>query len=290
MQIPQIKGLAELTSKYNIFIFDIWGVIHAGGDIFPAAIDCIQKLKAAGKRVVFLSNAPRRSIKVMHILQQKGLCPELYEFILSSGQAARNAFEKRDYAILNTIGLNYYKIGDEEDDDILDSLPLKRSNTILMSDFLLGIGLSAKKPNISDYNDTLNDALSRNIPMVCVNPDKEVVRLGKYEPCAGALASYYSEKRGHVIYIGKPYPYIYKLCLAMLGTEDKSKILAVGDSLETDIRGADRVGIDSLLVTSGVLAQKLEIMHPQATVSKTLSNLCKQEKVVPTAAISELCW
>ena len=124
MTIPIIRGLSELSADYDGFILDIWGVIHQGGDAYPEAIDCVRQLRDAGKRVVFLSNAPRRAETVAQIIEDKGIPRELYGAILSSGEAARISFEAGDEAPLNTLGRRYYLLAASGDDGLLDGLDI----------------------------------------------------------------------------------------------------------------------------------------------------------------------
>ncbi|PPR24837.1 MAG: hypothetical protein CFH38_00778, partial [Alphaproteobacteria bacterium MarineAlpha10_Bin1] len=122
MTIPLIRGLRELSSAYDGFILDIWGVVHQGGDAYPEAVECIRQLRAEGKRVVFLSNAPRRAEKVAQILADKGIPRDLYDGVLSSGEAARIAFETENEAPLNALGRRYFLLAADGDDDLLHGL------------------------------------------------------------------------------------------------------------------------------------------------------------------------
>jgi HAD superfamily hydrolase (TIGR01459 family) len=107
------------------------------------------------------------------------------------------------------------------------------------------------------YAPVLGAALAAGLPMICANPDLEVVRDGKRIICAGLLAQNYAAQGGLVINRGKPDPAIYGPTLAMLGTP-KTRTLAVGDSLRTDIAGAAAAGIDACWVLSGIHA-----LHPE---------------------------
>ena len=72
MKIPIIQGLEELIDCYDGFIVDIWGVIHQGGSAFPEAVHCLEQLRKRKKRVVILSNAPRRAEKTGDKYQERG--------------------------------------------------------------------------------------------------------------------------------------------------------------------------------------------------------------------------
>ena len=290
MSIPLLHGLADLSKAYDGFILDIWGVIHQGGDAYIEAIDCVRQLRAASKRVIFLSNAPRRAEKVAAILEDKGIIRALYDGVLSSGEAARIAFEAGDTAAIGKLGKRYFLLAAPDDDDLLHGLDYAPSATVGEADFLLAIGLSDERSSLAGYEPILSEAASRSLPMLCVNPDREVVRLGTRELCAGALAARYNQMGGAVAYVGKPYPFIYRLSLDMLGIEQQARVLAVGDGLETDISGARAAGIDSLLVTGGLLAEELGVSRFEAPDPAALNVLCRKANERPRAAIPALRW
>ncbi len=126
--------------------------------------------------------------------------------------------------------------------------------------------------------------------MICANPDKAVVRHGRAELCAGALAARYAERGGTVHDFGKPHAEVYGLCLDALGIRERAKVLAIGDGLETDIRGARDAGIDSLLVTGGLLAERLSTPTGARPSAAELEALCREAGALPTAAIARMAW
>ena len=290
MNIPIIPGLADFSDAYDGFILDIWGVVHQGGDVYGEAMDCLHRLRAAGKRVIFLSNAPRRAAKVAESLEEKGIAPALYDGVLSSGEAARIAFEAGDEPVLGNLGKRYYLLAAPGDDDLLHGLDYAPSATVADADFLLAIGLSDARPDLAAHEALLQDAASRGLAMVCVNPDQEVIRLGARELCAGALASRYEQLGGSVAYVGKPHPLVYRLSLDMLGIAQQTRVLAVGDGMETDISGARMAGIDALLVTGGLLAEGLGVSRLEAPEPADLAEICRRANERPRAAIAALRW
>ena len=290
MNIPLLHGLADFSQAYDGFILDIWGVVHQGGDAYDEAIDCVRQLHAAGKRVIFLSNAPRRAAKVVNILEQKGIARSLYDGVLSSGEAARLAFEAGDEAALNGLGKRYLTLSAPSDDDLLQGLDYTPAATVAEADFLLAIGLSDARPDLAAHELLLREAASRDLTMVCVNPDREVIRLGTRELCAGALSARYEQLGGAVAYVGKPHSLVYRLSLEMLGIAQKARVLAVGDSMETDISGARMAGVDSLLVTGGLLAEALGVSRQEAPEPTALAEMCERACERPRAAIPALRW
>src|SRR5690606_22834875 len=93
--------------------------------------------------------------------------------------------------------------------------------------------------------------------MLCLNPDLEVIKMsGERYPCAGAIAKEYEKLGGNVQWFGKPHAMVYEYAHKLIDNINKKDILAVGDSLETDIPGAENFGVDSILVTDGILKDK----------------------------------
>ena len=290
MVIPVIRGLSDIASRYDGFVLDIWGVVHDGGAAFPDVIECLEHLSALRRPVVFLSNAPRRARRVEEQLEAKGVPPHLHRGIMSSGEATRIALETRRNPALTELGSRYFLLGSDMDDDLLDGLDYRRTASVKDADFLLAIGIDDARPSISDHEDALAAAVRRGLPMLCANPDLVVVRLGVREPCAGALAARYLELGGTVQYFGKPYPGVYAPTLEKLGLENAARVLAIGDGIETDIRGARAVGLGTLLVTGGILADALGVDRLNPLPREKLEAVCNSPALTPDAAIPVLRW
>jgi len=245
-------SFAPLASQYDGFIVDLWGVVHNGVRPYPGVLDCLARLRAMGKPVVFLSNAPRRAGSVAKALAAMGVTLDHYTAIMSSGEAVHAALRDGtdEFAAL---GGRFVHLGPERDRDIFESLPLTQVADPAVADFLLNTGpddlLGAQDAAV--YAPLLETSLAARLPMVCANPDLEVIRDGVRIICAGLLAEQYEKAGGVVIQRGKPDPAIYTPTLALLGTT-RERTLAVGDSLRTDIAGAQAAGIDACWVLSGI--------------------------------------
>jgi HAD superfamily hydrolase (TIGR01459 family) len=245
--------IAALADNYDGFIVDLWGVVHDGIKTYPGVIDCLARLRAAEKKVVFLSNAPRRAAAVGRALAAMGIGRELYTGIMSSGEAVFLALRDRNEPEFAALGEKIYHLGPKRDRDVFETLGLVEVAQAGAADFMLNTGpddyLGPDDPSI--YEPVLAEALAAGVVMVCANPDLEVIRDGKRIICAGILAAWYAARSGRVIMRGKPDPAIYAPTLAMLGTA-KARTLAIGDSLRTDMAGAKAAGIDACWVLSGV--------------------------------------
>jgi HAD superfamily hydrolase (TIGR01459 family) len=245
--------IRDLAENYDGFIIDLWGVVHDGIKTYPGAIDCLTHLRDSGKKLVFLSNAPRRAAAIGRALSAMGIAPGLYTGIMSSGEAVHTALRDRTDPDFAGLGASLYHLGPTRDRDIFDTLPVTETPTPAGADFVLNTGpddyLGPNDPSI--YEPVLRECLAARLPMVCANPDLEVIRDGKRIICAGLLAQWYAAHGGQVINRGKPDPAIYTPTLALLGTA-KPRTLAIGDSLRTDMAGAAAAGLDACWVLSGV--------------------------------------
>jgi HAD superfamily hydrolase (TIGR01459 family) len=228
--------------------------VHDGTAPFPGVLDCMEQLIGAGKRLVLLSNAPRRSDDVVRRIARIGVPDRLYHGVMSSGEEAWQHLKKRDEPFYAALGRRCLQIGSERDLEMRDGLDLAFVATPAEADFILNTGPAGWEDTIEDYAPALQAALARGLPMVCANPDLVVIHDGKPALCAGALAEEYERLGGQVRWHGKPYPSVYDSCLGLLGISDQRRILAIGDSLRTDIAGASGAGIDSLLIAGGVHA------------------------------------
>src|SRR5438477_9077587 len=254
MTIRVISGVREIAPGYDGYILDLWGVVHDGTAPFPGVLDCMQRLIAAGKRLVLLSNAPRRSDDVIRRITRIGVPERLYHGVMSSGEEAWLHLKHRSEPFYAALGHRCLHIGSERDLEIREGLDLAFVDTPAEADFILNTGPAEWDDAIEAYAPVMHAALARRLPMVCANPDLVVVHNGKPALCAGALAEEYQRLGGRVRWHGKPHPSVYDSCLGLLGIADKRRILAIGDSLRTDIAGAAGAGIDSLFIAGGVHA------------------------------------
>ncbi len=294
MTIPVVPGIAALAADYDALILDLWGVVHDGVAPYPGVLDCLARLRDAGKRVVILSNAPRRAPCAAAILRDMGIDDALYDRLVTSGDATRAAFESADDPWYAGLGRRYLFLGRPADADLLDGLGYEAVDDVAEADFVLNTGLARRadgaKGEVEDYEGVLRAAAGRRLPMACANPDLVALREGVREACAGALAAAYTGLGGEVAYQGKPYPLVYELCFAALPGVARRRVLAVGDALATDIAGAAAAGIDSLLVTGGLLADAWGVARESAPDAARLAAACADAGVTPTAATPTFVW
>jgi HAD superfamily hydrolase (TIGR01459 family) len=228
--------------------------VHDGTAPFPGVLDCMERLLGAGKRLVLLSNAPRRAEDVKRRIVVIGVPERLYHGVMSSGEEAWQCLFRRDEPFYAALGRKCLHIGSDRDLEMREGLELSFVDAPEDADFILNTGPAEWDDTIETYAPALRAACGRGLPMVCANPDLVVIHGGKPALCAGALAEHYEAIGGRVRWHGKPHPSVYDSCLGLLGISDRTRLLAIGDSLRTDIAGAANAGIDSLLIAGGVHA------------------------------------
>ena len=289
--IPLVPGMAALADRYDGFILDLWGTIHDGLRPWAGAVDCLGELKRRGKRILMLSNAPRRSHLAIARLGEMGVPRDLYDDVLTSGEAANDALMRRDDSWHARLGRRCYLLGPPKDASVLENVPHERVARLADADVIVNVGTFRRQDGLEAYEALVAEAAERRLPMICCNPDYEVLRGDDRELCAGAIARRYEELGGDVYYHGKPHAPIYDESLRRLGIADRRRVLAVGDALRTDVAGAAAYGIDSALVVStGILAVALGIAPFEDPAPAALARLCAAEGQRPTAALAAFRW
>jgi HAD superfamily hydrolase (TIGR01459 family) len=289
-EIRILPGIGPLVEDYDGLILDLWGVVHDGRDPYPGVGDTLARVRDAGKKVVMLSNAPRRSSAVIEGMTAMGIDRGLYHQVLSSGELAWRALNQRAVPWAEALGRRCLHVGPDRDKGLFDGLNLEIIAGAEKGGFIVNTGPWRDDARVADYEALLDEAAGYAMPMVCVNPDIEVIRAGTRIICAGALAARYAEMGGMVHYFGKPYAEAYTACLELMEVADLSRLLAVGDSLTTDIRGAVGAGVDSVLVTSGIHAAQLGLVYGETPSQERLQTACAAVGAFPMAAIAAFTW
>lgn len=270
------KSLSTIISAYDAVLLDLWGVVHDGSQLYPGAKEAMAQLKAAGKQIVLISNAPRRAAKAQIVLRQLGVADSMYDHIITSGEMG--------YRWLSAGGAGWGKryvfIGPARDSDVLDGLDYTRVELVSEADFLLNVGFGSEEETAENWQPLLAEAALRKLPMLCLNPDMEVVKIsGERFPCAGVLAADYQRLGGEVKYFGKPYKEIYDYCFEWLGSTN-NQLLAIGDGLATDIKGAAKSGVDAVFITGGIFQHEKE----------SVEEVCRKHALSPSYIMPSLVW
>lgn len=283
------SNIKSLATSYDYFVFDVWGVIHDGSQLYPNVLEAITFLHKAGKKICFLSNAPRRAKKVCDLLQKFDISRDLYDFVLTSGEASYLDLEQNQQRNFNDFSKKYFYIGPKKDLDLLDGLQYEITSDAASAGFAITTGFDHDNSTLEEKLPQLAEIAKHKLPLICVNPDLIVVKQSGQEMiCAGLLAQHYSKNGGTVIYYGKPFAKVYEMVLKKFNVTDKTKVIAIGDGPETDIKGANDFGIDSAFVTGGILANKLGVKYGEMADPQKLQEVCDAYKIFPTHVIAGL--
>ena len=284
--VPHFEGMAALIENYDAFILDVWGVLHDGVTLYPGAVDTLERLTEAGKPFVMLTNAPRRSAAVAEAMIGMGMPAAFCRHILSSGEATFLDLKERSDPFYARVGNRCIHVGPDRDRNLFDGLYWEQTTQLEDADLIVNTGPWEDGETVADYEDRLATGIELGLPMICANPDLEVVRGGRKIICAGALAVRYEELGGTVRWFGKPKAEIYEYCFRVLAGFDKSRIAAVGDSFRTDLAGAQNAGVDPILVAAGIHAAELGI--PPA--ADAVTRLAAEWNAQPTASVPAFVW
>jgi HAD superfamily hydrolase (TIGR01459 family) len=209
---------------------------------------------------------------------------------MSSGEEAWQRLHRRDDAFYAALGRRCLHIGSERDMGIREGLELDFVDTAEEAEFILNTGPAGWEDRIEDYAPLLQRGRARALPMVCANPDLVVMRGNRLALCAGALAQWYEEAGGRVRWHGKPFRSVYDTCLERLGIDDRSRILAVGDSLRTDIAGAAGAGLDSVLIAGGIHAEEFGTIANQPPDIGRITAALRAGSYSPVGVARSFCW
>ena len=268
--MKKLEHLSEIYKFYDTFVIDLWGVIHNGISLNDKAIEAVGNLLKDTKKIVFLSNAPRPNEKVREYLKKLKMEEKYLKNIITSGDAAMNAINE------NRFGKSFFHLGPSRDESIFDKI--KDHKTKLKdSDFILCTGLfDEHEDDLNFYKNFLKNSISKKL--ICTNPDLTVHRGKKEEYCAGSIAQIFESIGGSVVYFGKPYKEVYSMCF-----NKKEKVLAIGDNLRTDIKGANNLNIDSIFISDGVHRDEFKNQNE-------LQGLLKKYKVESNYFQTEFTW
>ncbi|MCB9990613.1 MAG: TIGR01459 family HAD-type hydrolase [Rhodospirillales bacterium] len=281
---PLLQGLGDIAAKYDHFILDIWGVLHNGIKPFPGTIACLQNLKSQGKKICLVSNTPDSSSVIAQRLAEMGISRDLYDKIITAGDSAHDDIKTRS-------GQKCWYAGNRTETCLLDGIELDLVDGPEDADFIVNDLYALSDEEKQALIPLYEKAIAKNLPMICGNPDL-IVNVGDdVNECPGTYARLYEEMGGTVIYHGKPHKPIYDTAWELLGKPDKSRLAAVGDSLHTDIQGANGFGITGIFNLAGI--HREEILHdinPDEIDPKKLKSMIDAQPHKPDMILNGFRW
>jgi HAD superfamily hydrolase (TIGR01459 family) len=289
---PIIDHFAPLAGGYDVVLSDVWGVVHNGVAATPEACDALERFRANGGTVVLITNAPRPGeVVVRTLLDRLGVPRAAYDGIVSSGDVTRALVAAR-------AGKRLFHIGPPRDLPMFEGLDAPVA-PLESADYAVCSGLTDDTVETpQDYHELIERMRARDLTMICANPDVVVERGDKLVYCAGAVADLYAAAGGEVIYAGKPYRPIYDQALAIAQAAhglpengeplDHHRVVAIGDSVRTDLKGAAAFGVDCVFVTAGIHAEELGSRDNPST--SALSDIFAAAGLFPKAVMRRLTW
>ncbi len=283
---PLTTHFATLAPRYDVLLCDVWGVVHNGVAATVESCAALVRFRSHGGTVVLITNAPRPGDVVQAFIDNLKVPREAYDGIVSSGDVTRALMAER-------AGERVFHLGPERDLPIFEGLDVEVA-PVERADFVVCSGLyDDTRETPQDYLKLIDEMRAHGLAMICANPDVVVERGDHLVYCAGAIADLYAHAGGDVIYAGKPYRPIYEQALARAQAlrgraVDQARVLAIGDSVRTDLQGAAAFNIDSLFVTAGIHAEELGGREQPDTTA--LGDIFAAAGVYPTAVMRRLEW
>ena len=251
-----MSSLSDLAPNYDAVLSDVWGVVHNGVAAYGDAVEALRAFRKAGGRVVLITNAPRASAPIIDMLDRMGVPRDAYDGVVSSGDVTREMIAPYRGKVIHHIGPATI------DDSLYEGLgvirgPAEDAAAVVVTD------LDTDDDTPDMYEDRIKVWLARNLPLICANPDRVVEHGGRIIYCGGALADLYEAHGGRIRMAGKPYRQIYdealRLAEAAAGRSlERTRILAIGDSVRTDAIGAANAGLDLMFITGSIHAHELD--------------------------------
>jgi len=265
------EGLSSIVEDYQLFYVDLWGVVHNGVFLHQEAIKVLNEISKKKKEYVLLTNAPRPNQAVKSFLEKLGMEKKIRDHVFTSGEAALNYLKK------NLINKTFFHIGPPRDFDLFKNFKKNKLESIEKCDYILCTGLfDGQDEDLKYYKNLFEKCLKKK--MICTNPDLIVDRGSVRELCAGSVAMVFEKMGGEVIYFGKPYPEVYNQSI----DNKNKKILSIGDNLNTDIKGANLLNFDSLIISNGIHKNEIE--------EKGIEKISKSYEAICNYIQSELKW
>lgn len=292
MKTINLQHISPLIDSYDLYLFDIFGVLHDGEELISSTIEVINHLQEKNKNIFFLTNAPQRSSYVQNQLQRFGLPPSVNYGILTAGDQTFQYLRNRSTPCHMHLGKTCYFIGNHSMEDILPTPDYELTRDLESADFILAAGPDSGVRDIGHYKAILLNAAKLSLPMVCSNPDLFVFRKDKMEMRAGQIAAFYQNLGAKVLFHGKPHPETYKMMRQKFRNIPRERMLMIGDSVITDVAGANCAQIDSLLTVSFTTLKELGVKASQLDWKTFTSAVERMNNpiYIPTYFLPTLAW
>lgn len=285
---PILTAAGDIMARYDVIFCDVWGVVHDGVTAFPNACVALTRFRERGGTVVLVSNAPVPRDRVAAMLDSRHVPRTAWDAIVSSGDIALSHIADVGHRGLYCVGPL------DRDSALFAAVADRRAQTLNAADAILCSGLADDRNETAEtYRPMLEIARDRDLPFVCANPDLVVDVGGTLYLCAGAIAAVYEELGGRVYWAGKPHPSAYGTAQATAerlrgASVDRSRVLAIGDAIRTDLAAARGHGVDALFIAAGI--HRHETMDGDAITPAKLDALFVATPASAIGAMATLAW
>ena len=283
-----IANAAGLLSRYDAVFCDVWGVMHNGRRAYEETGEALARFRGAGGTVILVSNAPVPAAGVERVLDRTSVRRDAWDAIVSSGDIALRYIAEKGYR-------NLHRIGPARRDSMLFSRLPGSSVPVAEADAIVCTGLADDaNETVASYHPLIAEGVGLEVPFVCANPDLVVDVGEKRYLCAGSIAAEYERRGGNVFWAGKPHRSAYEAAFAqaaaLRGTlPDRTRVLAIGDAIRTDLAAAQGAGVDALFIASGIHSQ--DVLVDGAIDAAKLADLFAPPGTPPAiAAMTQLRW
>lgn len=246
-----VKQVDDLAADYDAFLVDQFGTLHDGSTIYPGAGAALLRLRAAGKRIVLLSNSGKRAAANARRLAALGIGPETYDLILTSGEVGVQMLAAGRIEAARGV-TRCLLLEREGDGSVLDGLNMTPAAPDT-AELVVIAGSEGDRRSLDSYAALLEPLARRGVPGLCLNPDRIMLTPSGFAFGAARIAETYAALGGTITWIGKPYPAIYRAALDALGNPPPTRVAGIGDSVEHDIVGARAAGCAAYLVRAGII-------------------------------------
>lgn len=281
LDLPRIAGLRDIADDYAAILSDVWGVVHNGVRAHKSAVEALGHFRRTRGPVVMITNAPRPWRDVQRLLREFAIPDDTYDSIVTSGDLTATMLRAHE-------GDKVYHLGPDRDLPMLEGIAIERVGPEA-ADFVLCTGLfDDERESMDAYVELLGKLRGRSLSMICANPDLVVERGNRLVYCAGSIAQLYEQMGGAVIYAGKPHGPVYQRAIEEIAGYagrplNPGDVLAIGDSIRTDLAGAAHAGIPSLFIAGGIHSEE----HPDG---RGLADAFAKANVSPRAVMEQLVW
>ena len=285
-----VTGLRQCVARYDGFLIDLWGVLHDGAVPFGGAVDALRQLRDAGKKIALVSNSSDVEVQVAAQLRRIGFAPDLYDVLVSSGGLVGAALRDDSALWLPRRRGRIFMIGAHALAMQFDNPDLGLVTEPEQAGLILDGWYGDTAEECAEWRDDMRHWIALGLPMVCLNPDIDVLHLGGRVACPGAFAAEYEKLGGKVHYYGKPHAPAYRAAVAALRLPPEARLAMIGDNMLTDIKGGAGFGIDTILIAGGVHREFLGQEWGALPPPERLDELCAAHRLVPTAVLGRLEW